>query len=104
MSNHTPTTINPADLTAGTTPALGKTVEKAEGAKSYQFPSAPCLFEFAKSGKRVPLPEGVYTTSDAEEIVELDKAVAVGNIYPYSGTIVYDAQVPPKPVSTTGLN
>lgn len=100
-----PETISKSDLISGATTAkTTEAVKLSAGSKSYQFPSAPCAFEFQKSGKRVPLPEGVYTTSDADELAELDKAVSVGNIYPYSGKIVYDAQVPPKPVSTIGIN
>lgn len=48
--------------------------------KSYQFPSAPTNF-IMPNGRRVIVPDGVYTTEDAEELRELEAMVTAGTIW-----------------------
>lgn len=77
--------------------------ELAKGGKSYQFPSAPTTYEFRR-GKRAHIPDGVYTTSDPDEIAELDEAVYVGNLYYFTGDVTSVQQLAPPPVSPDRLN
>jgi hypothetical protein len=123
----TPTTVAPADLlkalTSGTSAAEVKApegevkvteplassvtaadiVQPKEGGQSYQFPSAPTTFEFA-SGRRIAIPDGVFTTSDPEEIKELDKCVRAGIIYPFNGELYSPFAKPAAPLNPTVTN
>ena len=65
--------------------------------KKYQFPSAPVTF-CMPNGRRITIPDGVYETSDEEELKELEAAVKVGNIFHYTGKIESKSQIPPVPV------
>jgi len=72
--------------------------------KKYQFPSAPCSFSMP-DGRRITVMDGVYETSNAEEIAELDKAVEVGNIYRFVPAVPKTpAQIPPPPVGADKIN
>lgn len=90
--------IPPADHP---TPVVETEAMFIPASKSYQFPSAPTTIEFQHKNKRVAVPDGVYRTSDAKEIAELDTWVDCGNIYPFTGDITSPSQVPPKPIDPT---
>lgn len=102
-----PASANPADLLknlALQTPApVPGTAESVVDGKSYQFPSAPTSFEFA-SGRRIAIPDGVFTTSDPEEIKELEKCVRAGIIYPYNGEIYSPFAKPAAPLNPAVTN
>jgi hypothetical protein len=77
---------------------------KPDTEKSYQFPSAPTTFEFTHSAKRVAIPDGVYKTSDAKEVEELDKCVRAGIIYDFIDPSITPFAKPAAPLNPSTTN
>lgn len=70
-----------------------------DNSKSYQLPSAPSTLHLPESaGGPVVVYDGVFTTSDPEQIKELDKMVKHGTISYAGSRPVGREAVPPTPV------
>jgi len=73
--------------------------QSLDNSKSYQLPSAPSTLHLPESaGGPVVVYDGVFTTSDPEQIKELDKMVKHGTISYAGSRPVGREAVPPTPV------
>lgn len=76
-------------------PKEGEIFTKGENTHKYQLPSAPCTLQL-RGGNKVCL-EGVYETSDPDEIKELDKMAESGAISRWYSGPKSTQQTPPVP-------